>query len=303
MQHDRDWSHYNKQLVNRGKINFWIKSETLEGWKAKKVKKNGRPFIYADAAVLAMLYIRFKFHLSLRELEGFFLSLWGYLKKEDQVPCYTQVCRRMKRMKLPEELVSKKQVTDSVFDPTGLKVYGVGEWRGKKYGGKRGWKKLHLAMDLKSKKLILCEVSDEYTHDATYLEEALKRASRKKGKILFDGAGDTKKCYAISEKYNKQLLTPPKKGAILHKEEGYERRNEALCIIRGLGGDKLARSLWEKLVGYNHRVEIESAIARWKKIYGDHLKSRTEERMHKEVFIKAQMLNEMTRIKGHRETT
>ncbi len=42
----RDWSRYNKELINRGKINFWIKPKTR--WKAPKRKKNGHPFVYAD---------------------------------------------------------------------------------------------------------------------------------------------------------------------------------------------------------------------------------------------------------------
>ena len=71
----RDWSHYNKELINRGKINFWIKPKALKTWKAKRQKKTGRPYLYADELIKTILYIRFKYHLSLREAEGFFLSL------------------------------------------------------------------------------------------------------------------------------------------------------------------------------------------------------------------------------------
>jgi hypothetical protein len=46
-------------------------------------------------------------------------------------------------------------------------------------------------------------------------------------------------------------------------------------------------------VGYSRRVEIESKIARWKGQYGGNLRSRSEERIDKEVKIKALMLNEM----------
>ncbi len=64
--HFRDWNKYNKELLNRAKIHFWINPNTL--WKNPKHKKNGHPFVYADEAIIkAMLYIRFKFHLSLRE--------------------------------------------------------------------------------------------------------------------------------------------------------------------------------------------------------------------------------------------
>jgi hypothetical protein len=50
----RDWNKYNKELINQGKINFWIKPKTR--WKASKSKKNGRPFVYADEASKVMLY-------------------------------------------------------------------------------------------------------------------------------------------------------------------------------------------------------------------------------------------------------
>jgi hypothetical protein len=61
-------------------------------------------------------------------------------------------------------------------------------------------------------------------------------------------------------------VTPLKKGAVIRREEIYERRNEAVKIIKGLGGDKLAKSIWDKLVGYSRRVEIESTIAIWREL-------------------------------------
>jgi hypothetical protein len=51
--------------------------------------------------------------------------------------------------------------------------------------------------------------------------------------------------------------------------------------------------MWGNLVGYNRRVEIESLIARWMSLYGGQLISRTEERIIKEVKIKAFMINKM----------
>ena len=44
----RDWKQYNKQLINRGNINFWVTKKSLKFWKAKKKKKAGRPFTYND---------------------------------------------------------------------------------------------------------------------------------------------------------------------------------------------------------------------------------------------------------------
>jgi hypothetical protein len=289
--HKRDWHNYNKHLVNRGKLHFWIKLDTQ--WNAPKSKKNSHPFIYADELIKAMLYLRFKFHLTLREVEGFCTSLMEICQKTEKVPCYTQVCRRMKTLILPKKLLEKRNVTDIVLDTTGLKVHGAGEWRAKRYGGKARWRKLHLAMDLKTRKLTIAEVTDEYRHDTTYLEQALQETNKRKGQVLIDGIADSGRCYELTQKYNKELITPPKQGAVIRKEDCYRRRNEAVKLIRGLGGDRVARSIWGKLVGYNRRVEVESMMARWKGLYGGELRSRTEERMVKEVKIKALMINEM----------
>ena len=293
MGHKRDWKQYNKQLVNRGKLHFWISPEALKNWQADRRKKNGRPFVYSDQLIQMLNYLRFKFKLSLRETEGFFSSFVAAMRKKLRVPSYTQICRRLKTLDLPKELLEKRNVTDIVLDATGLKVYGEGEWRAEKYGGKKRWKKLHLAMDMKTGKLLLAEITDEHAHDTTYLETALKRANRRKGKVLIDGIADSLRCYQISSKHNKQLLTPPNKRAVLRKEKQMERRNDAVRIIRGLGNDQIARSLWGQLVGYNRRVEIESMMSRWKRLYGGDLRSRCAKRQKHEVQLKAMLINAM----------
>lgn len=293
MGHKRDWKQYNKQLVNRGKINLWIRSETLESWKPEQIKKNGHPFRYSDELIKTMSFVRFKFKLSLRETEGFFQSFVTAIKSLFRTPSYTQVCRRMKTLKLPTELLTKKTITDIALDTTGLKVYGEGEWRAEKYGGKKRWQKLHLAMDPDTGKLIIAEITDEYVHDTTYLEKALQMAGRRQGKVLIDGIADSGKCYQLTKSYNKTLLTPPKRGAVLRNEPEYEARNDAIRIINGLGNDRTARSIWGKLVGYNRRVIAESMMARWKRLYSGELKSHCSERRKIEVRLKAMMINTM----------
>lgn len=51
MGHKRDWKQCNKQLVNGGKIHFWISPNALKSWKAKRRKKNGHPFVYSDEVI------------------------------------------------------------------------------------------------------------------------------------------------------------------------------------------------------------------------------------------------------------
>ena len=293
MGHNRDWTQYNQQKINQGKINFWVSEEALGGWQAKKRKKNGHPFVYSDEFIKAISFIRFKFRLGFRQVQGFFESVVAFACKDCKIPSYTQICRRFKQLSFPSELMRKQDVTNIVFDTTGLKVYGEGEWRAEKYGGRRRWKKLHVAIDEKTGKFTMAEITDEHVHDTTKLETALKKANRRKGKVLFDGIADSLRCYQLAEKYNKTLLTPPKKRAVLREEPSFAPRNDAIRIIHGFGNDRDARSIWGKLVGYNQRVIVESAISRWKRLFGGDLRSRCPLRKNNEVQIKAMMINTM----------
>lgn len=293
MHHKRDWSKYNRTLVNRGNINLWVTQQALENWAAKKEKKNGHPFVYGDELIKAMCYIRFKFHLTLRETEGFFLSLINCMRICIKAPCYTQLCRRMKKLTLPKHLLKRRHVTDIVIDTTGLKVYGAGEWRDHRYGSKRRWKKLHLALDLRNGKLVFAKMTNEHVHDTQHIDEILQRMNQRPGRVLFDGIADSRRCYETVQKYNKRLLTPPKRGAVLRRESEYAGRNDAIRIIHGLGGDKLAKSLWGKLVGYRRRVVVESMISRWKQLFGGRLKSVCDRRREIEIHLKSMMINKM----------
>ena len=80
---------------------------------------------------------------------------------------------------------------------------------------------------------------------------------------------------------------------MIRKENEFVRRNDAVEIIKGLGNDGLAKSIWSKLVGYNRRVLVESMMARWKKLYGNRLKSHCKRRRKIEVQLKAMMINLM----------
>lgn len=293
MGKSRDWKEYNKELVNRGKLNFWITSNLWKIWFAKPQKRNGRPFIYSDELIKAMLYIRFHYNLSLRATQGFFESFVKMQGADFRVPSYSQLSKRAAKLRFPNTLINGKKVTDLVLDTTGLKMFGAGEWRAEKYGGRKAWKKLHVALDPASGKLVMAQISDDKTHDTTYMERALQMINQKKGKVLFDGIADSTNCYKLAQKYNKQLVTPPKKGAVIREEAFLDKRNEAIRVIRALGNDRLARSTWGKMVGYNRRVIIESAIARWKRLFGGGLRSACPYRIQTEICVKAMMFNEI----------
>jgi len=295
MSHRRDWSKYNKSLVNRGDLTFWIHKKSLKLWKAKKNKhRRGAPFIYSDMAIQTAMIVKYALKLTYRALEGYLKYLFKILGIDLAVPCYTQICKRMKSLELPRHLLINKAVKHIVIDATGLKVYGEGEWKVKKHGAskRRVWRKMHLAVDEQTQEILFVDLTTEHICDTIFVPEIMEKRRGIK-KVLMDGAADAEDLYKLAWESEIDLLTPPKKTAIKRPEPWMKKRTNRLLEIRGLGGDAEAKSLWGKLSGYSKRVTVESAIARWKRLFSGHLESREDKRQHVESRLKSLMINNM----------
>ena len=69
------------------------------------------------------------------------------------------------------------------------------------------------------------------------------------------------------------------------------RRDRHLRLIAAHG-----RMAWQKMSGYTKRARAEGAIARWKQVIGDGLRSRTDERRATEVAAATLALNRMVEL-------
>lgn len=290
-----NWSEYNKNLINRGNIIFWFSEDAIKKWKSKKSKKHfGRPFLYSDDAIICALTLRYIYNLPLRALQGFLKSLVVMLKLSLPIPSYTQICRRSQKLKVNKK-ISRKNPTDIVFDASGFKVYGEGEWKVRTHGKdkRRIWKKLHIGICPDTHEIILQELTDSNVHDAKILPEFLKILPKKTQKILGDGIYDIENCYeAICEKYTEPIIPPRKNAKIgLHKH-----RDKAILEILGLGGDDIARSIWKKLKNYHRRSLVETAFYRIKTILGEKLKGRKMNSQKAELMIKLMIINKMNKL-------
>ncbi|KAF1017908.1 MAG: IS5 family transposase ISBam3 [Burkholderia gladioli] len=91
------------------------------------IPTRGRPCLYGDALIQALLGVKTVYRLTLRALQGFTQSLRDLAFPSLSVPNYTTLCRRAKTLDV--ELPIHR-----VVDRTGLKVYGEGEWKVRKHG-------------------------------------------------------------------------------------------------------------------------------------------------------------------------
>ena len=285
-----NWSKYNKSLINRGNINFWFSKESLKKWRAPRCKKAGRPFKFSDDFIECLIILRYVFHLPLRQLQGFSMSLLQMQKRGILVPHYSCICKRAKGKGVPNSIKGKK-ITDVVFDTSGMRIYEAGEWKKEKYGGHRKWRKLHVAIDLATKEIVYSKLTSASTHDLHHIDDVMKTLNRKKGKVLIDGIADQHELYKKCEEHNKELLTPPRKGA--NGNKGSEQRKASIRVIKALGGDLEARAIWSKLTGYNQRAQIEGIFSKWKRILGETLRSKLESTTANEIYVKSLIMNKM----------
>lgn len=251
----RSWNDYNKSLIERGNLAIWLTSDTIKGWLSsrKPARQGGRQEIFSDAAILALMFLKALYRMPYRMVQGFAKSLLTLMLIELPIPHFTRICKRSKKLELPK-LPGGKRITDIVFDGSGIKIYGEGEWKVEQHGRekKKKWKKIQIGIDPKTQEIILTDVTKKDKNDSTMLPGFLKQIRGKIRRVFGDGIYDTKSCYKALVERGAEPLIPPRKTARLWKgTEAYVQwRNRAVLERRGLGLDPEGLSLWKKLRGY-----------------------------------------------------
>jgi len=297
----RNWSNYNKALVQRGSLTIWFSPEAIEKWSAEKEHKKGRPRKYSNDAILCALMLKSVYRLPLRALCGLLMSLVSLMGLALPIPCYTRICRRAKELGQEIKRLGTKRPTDIVFDSTGLKVFGEGEWKVRQHGAgkRRTWRKLHLAICPDSHDIVLEYVTSSGTTDSEGFSAMGQRLPGTIERAYADGAYDKEGCYKGLSERGITPVIPPQKNAVMRdseKKPWLKSRNEALFMIRGLGDDEDARKLWKKLSKYHKRSLVETAMFRFKTLFGGSLGCRKMSNQRAEVYAKCLVINRMNAL-------
>ncbi len=164
----RNWKEYNRSLVNRGSLTFWISEELLANWVEKeKTGERGRSPRYTAAAILVLASVKFVFHQAGRQTCGLVASVFELLKVVLSVPDHSTLSRRMAEIEVRLPLKPSGKARHIVCDSTGLKVYGEGEWKVRSHGAskRRTWRKLHLQTDEATGEIVVAGASENSVSD------------------------------------------------------------------------------------------------------------------------------------------
>jgi hypothetical protein len=97
----------------------------------------------------------------------------------------------------------------------------------------------------------------------------------------------------VAERHPGADVVPPRSTAVpsATAETAPTQRDRHLHLIAETG-----RMGWQKASGYNARARAEATIGRFKRVIGDGLRSRTDERRATEMDVAVQVLNRMLEL-------
>jgi len=289
----RNWTVYNEALIRRGEI--LLDLSILKGWgrelKRMNMGKEGSRYRYPWSFIKLLGFIHVYFRLPYRQLEGFTRALAKW-EPDLKVPDYTTICRRVNNLELDlDPNVDPEQDLVIALDASGIKVTNRGEWIRKQWKVRRGYLKVHLAVDVKSKQILSMEVTDEKVGDGGMLKPLVKKA-QKHGNVkraLADGGYDSKENFNFLAEEGVDSAIKVRKNSSKKARGCWARKLAVTEYLRNPEG-------WKKRVGYGLRWMAETAFSTIKRLFGEHATAKQFPNMVREMLLKATLYNLFTNL-------
>lgn len=295
-----NWAAYNKSLVQRGSITLWISEEVLANWhpEPEEIRPRGGQVQYSDQAITCLLMLKAVYRLPYRQTVGFGQSLMDLLDADVRVPDYTTLCKRSADLEVSLPTSNAAEPKHIVVDSTGLKIYGEGEWKVRQHGysKRRTWRKLHLSVDQNTHEIQALVLTEAGVDDAEAGKQLVDDTPGEIEQVSGDGSYDKAKFYdACTARRVKRITIPPRRDAKIWQHGNCKKeplaRDQNLRRIRQVG-----RKKWKVESDYHRRSLAETAVFRFKIIFGNTLSTRTLNRQITEARIRGAALNYMTQL-------
>jgi hypothetical protein len=298
-----DWPSYNRSLVKRGEIFFSY--DFLDTWDYDLARmnenKNGKKYKFPDSFILVICYVRYFLHLPYRQTEGIIKATGKSIPDHSS---YGHIYKRINKLNVHIDN-SKTDDDDLIIavDSTGIKITNRGQWMYDKWGDKtktrkkKGYFKIHVAVDIKTKEILALEVTDEKLHNGKVMpkliEHVLKRCNKNKKfhikSVLADGAYDSNKNFKYLERKKIRPSIKVRKNSIIRHKNNMLRNIEVNSQIKDL-------FKWKKKRRYGHRWIAETAFSSMKRMFGEYTSATKFQHMVKEMVMKGSLYNLFSRL-------
>ena len=292
----RNWKNYNESLVKRGEI--LLDFDVIDNWNTElsemNKNKEGRKFVYPDSFIKLLGYMRAYFHLPYRQTEGVVRE--HAFNTLPSIPDYSNISRRINRLDIKISLDGGPDKSDLhnddnfviAIDSTGIKVTNRGEWIRHKWKVKRGYLKIHIAVDIKRKRIISLDVTSEQVHDSKVLpvliEDIIKTQNKIVDSVIVDGSYDNNKNFRfLSFKGIKPAIRVRKNSR--YRKTNHYLRNKMVKM------QKNNLQQWKDSVDYGQRWIVETVFSCIKRMFGEYVTAIRFENMIKEIMLKVSLYN------------
>jgi Transposase DDE domain len=282
------WPSYNQSLVRRGEILFAY--DFLDIWDDNldriNENKKGKPYSFPDSFIHIIGYMRIYFHLPYRQTEGVIRATGKNLPGH---PSYSQICRRVNKLDIISNRLDDGNIIIAI-DSTGIKVTNRGQWMQEKWQvKKKGYLKIHIAVNIRTKEILSLEVTDEKTHDGKVMikliEHILENNKNNKIKlVLCDGSYDSNENFKFLQKKRIRPAIKVRKNSVISLKNNSLRNREVHYQLKDL-------LKWKKKRKYGGRWIAETVFSSIKRTYGEYVSAIKYQNMIKEVMMKVSLYN------------
>lgn len=291
----RNWREYNESLVRRGEV--LLDFDMLDEWEEELKKMNqskegkkGARFRYPEPYMRLLAYLHVLFHLPFRQEEGFVKSLSRYVDGL-KAPDWSTIWERTKSLDMKLDGVRTDQPISVAIDSSGIKVTNSGDWMRKKWKVKRGYLKIHLAVDARSKQAVSMQVTEESVSDGSQTGPLVQEAMSKNeiGRVYGDGAYDSRANFNFLASNHIDPAIKVRKNASRKAKGSYARKTAVIAQQADLDG-------WKKEKRYGDRWAVEGAYSSIKRIFGEYVSAKKFVNMAKEMATKVSLYNLFIRM-------
>jgi len=283
----RNWGEYNESLVRRGEIlvDFDLVDEWKDDLRRMSEGKEGARFRYPEAFIRLLAYIHVLFHLPYRQEEGFVKALSKHVEGL-KPPDWSTIWARTSSLDVDLQRVRTDLPISIAIDSSGIKVTNSGDWIRKKWGVRKGYLKVHLAVDPKSKEAVSMRITEENVGDNSQLKPLVEaaKAKNKVARAHGDGAYDSRNTFNFLSKNNIDPAIKVRKNSVPKANGSFARKKAVIEQQKDL-------EEWKKNHHYGDRWAVEGAFSAIKRIFGEYVSAKKFVNMAKEMVIKTSLYN------------
>ena len=287
-------------MVKRDQV--LLSYDFLDTWDSEleRMNKNkkGKPFVFPNSFILAIGYIRYSFQLPYRQTEGIIKATGKSLPGNP--PSYGHICKRINKLNID---IKRDKIEDDdlviSIDSTGIKVTNRGQWMNEKWNvqNRKGYLKIHVAVDIKTKEILALDVTDEKVLDGKVLKKLVNRVLDEYNEpnmvkiesVLADGAYDSNANFQYLEDNKIKPGIKVRKNSIVSTKNNRLRNKQVIQQTKDL-------LKWKRKRKYGHRWMAETAFSSIKRIFGEYVSATKFDNMVKEMMIKVSLYYLFRRI-------